>query len=169
MAKNFFVLQNNPGQYILQPMIILLTAPAGSGKTTSLIQWSDQNNVTGILTPVVGGRRFFMNAATKEQFPMEATGDEETLSVGKFIFSKAGFERAVLIIRDAIHQEGWLIIDEIGPLELRGEGFHDILKEVLQKRKEKIIIVVREGLASQVKDHFSLQNHLVITSVSSMI
>lgn len=148
-------------------MIILLTAPIGSGKTTSLIQWSDENNVCGILTPVVAGKRFFMNAATKEQFPMEASGGEETLSVGKFVFSKAGFEQAVLIIRDAIHQEGWLIIDEIGPLELRGEGFHDIVKEVLAKRKEKIILVVREGLAQQVKDHFGIEA-TVINNINSI-
>jgi len=135
-------------------MIFILTAPIGSGKTTSLIQWSDQNNVHGILTPVVGDKRVFMNASTKEQFSMEASGNEEVLRVGKFVFSKAGFEKAILIIRDAIQQEGWLIIDEIGPLELRGEGFHDILEEVLAKRKERIILVVREGSAGLVKELF---------------
>lgn len=36
-----------------------------------------------------------------------------------------------------MHKEGWLVIDEIGPLELSGEGFHDVLKEVLSNRSEK--------------------------------
>jgi len=142
-------------------MIVLLTAPIHSGKTTSLIQWSDHNNVHGILTPVVEGKRVFMNAQTNEQFAMEAIGNEETILVGRFTFSKTAFEKAIGIIRAAIYKEGWLIIDEIGPLELRGEGFHDIVKEVLMKRKDKIILVVREGLAQQVKDHFGIEAMMV--------
>jgi len=105
-------------------MICILTAPIQSGKTTSLINWSAvRNDLYGILTPVVGGKRVFMNAQTKEQFPMEATGEEETLAVGRFEFSKTGFDKAIQIIRDAMTKEGWLLIDEIGPLEIKGEGF----------------------------------------------
>ncbi len=87
---------------------------------------------------------------------MEATGDEETLAIGQFVFSKAGFDKAIQIIHDAINTEGWLIIDEIGPLELKSEGFCDVLKEVLVQRNNKLLLVVREGLAKQVKDHFMI-------------
>src|SRR5689334_7055186 len=149
-------------------MIFILTAAIRSGKTTSLIKWSaERNDVHGILTPVVEGKRVFMNAATKEQFPMEATGTEETLLVGRFVFSKAGFDKAIQIIRDAIDKEGWLIIDEIGPLELRGEGFHDVLNEVLEKRKGKIILVVREGSAELVKELFKT-GAMLIHSMDSL-
>jgi len=140
-------------------MISILTAPIQSGKTTSLINWSAQrNDVHGILTPVVGAKRVFMNAQTKEQFPMEATGKEETLVVGRFVFSKAGFEKAIQIIRDAINKEGWLVIDEIGPLELKGEGFCDVLKEVLSVKREKILLVVREGITEKVKEYFNIHD-----------
>ena len=63
--------------------IYILTAPIQTGKTTSLVNWSaTRKNVHGILTPVVEGKRIFMNAATNEQFPMEATeGEINTLSV----------------------------------------------------------------------------------------
>lgn len=139
-------------------MIFILTAPVQSGKTTSLVKWAEKrNDVYGIVTPVVDGKRVFSDIATKEEFPMEAVEGEETLLVGRFIFSKTGFEKAVSIIRDAIDKNGWLIIDEIGPLELRGEGFHDIVRKVLRERKEKIILVVREGLVQQVKDHFMIK------------
>ncbi|MBC7872588.1 MAG: hypothetical protein H7Y01_01255, partial [Ferruginibacter sp.] len=126
--------------------IYILTAPIQSGKTTSLINWSaGRKDVFGILTPVVNSKRVFMNAHTREQFPMEATsGETATLAVGRFVFSKAGFEKAVQIIREGIPKEGWLIIDEIGPLELKGEGFRDILKEMLLTRQDKIILVVRD-------------------------
>lgn len=138
-------------------MIYVFSAPIQSGKTTSLLNWSAaRKDVYGILTPVVNGKRVFMDLQTKEQFPMEATGDEAVLTIGRFVFSKKGFDKAIQIIRDGINKEGWLVIDEIGPLELRGEGFCEILKELLAARQEKILLVVREGMAEQVRDLFKI-------------
>ncbi|HMK27654.1 MAG TPA: nucleoside-triphosphatase [Chitinophagaceae bacterium] len=153
-------------------MIFILTAPIQSGKTTSLISWSaNRNDVHGILTPVVGAKRVFMNAETREQFPMEAAGEEETLVVGRFAFSKAGFDKAIQIIRDAVSKDGWLVIDEIGPLELKGEGFCSVLKEVLAQRNNKFLIVMREGLEQQVKEYFSIGTATVkgINEISSLL
>lgn len=148
-------------------MIYMLSAAIQSGKTTSLINWSaKRDDVHGILTPEINGKRVFMNAKTREQFSMEATGDEETLNVGRFIFSKAGFNKAIQIIRDEINKEGWLVIDEIGPMELKGGGFSDVLKEVLSARKEKIILVVREGMADKVKDHFKISKAEIIKEIA---
>lgn len=126
--------------------IFILTAPVQSGKTTSLVKWSaTRKDVHGILTPVINGKRVFMDAQSREQFHMEATeDDEDILAVGRFVFSKDNFGKAVQIIRDAIHEEGWLVIDEVGPLELRGEGFSEVLKEVLTIRQERILLVVRD-------------------------
>ena len=107
-----------------------------------------------------------MNVQTKEQFAMEATdGEEDIITVGKYVFNKNNFNKAVQIIRNAIETKGWLVIDEIGPLELRGEGFCKVLKEVLAVRQEKIILVVREGLAEQVKVHFNIKEVLIINDV----
>ena len=146
-------------------MIFILTAPVQSGKTTSLLQWMAQrNDVHGILTPVVAGIRVFMNASTKEQFSMESTGGEEVLSVGRFTFSKTAFEKAAKIISDGIDKDDWLVIDEIGPLELRGEGFCDVFKEVLAKREKKLLLVIREGLVNEVTEKFSLTGSQIINN-----
>ena len=148
-------------------MIYILSAPIRSGKTTSLVHWTaERDDVFGILTPVEKEKRFFMNAKTREQFPMEASGNEETLSVGRFVFSKAGFEKAIQTIRDAIHKQGWLVIDEIGPLELRGDGFCGVLKEVLIVRREKILLVVREGMAENIIDHFGIKEAKTIKEIA---
>jgi nucleoside-triphosphatase THEP1 len=150
-------------------MIVILTAPIQSGKTTSLINWSAaKNDVHGILTPVVGGKRVFMNAQTKEQFSMEATGKEETLAVGRFLFSKNNFAKAIQIIRDAIQQDGWLVIDEIGPLELKGQGFCEILKKVLAVRKKNIVLIVREGMAEQVKEYFNIDETEQVQHITAL-
>lgn len=155
-------------------MVYILSAPIQSGKTTSLINWSAaRKDVHGILTPVVGGKRVFMNAETKEQFPMEATGPStplrtDVIAVGRFAFSKAGFDKAIQFIRNSISNDGWLVIDEIGPFELRGKGFCEVLKEILAARKEKLILVVREGMAEQVKEYFGIENVDVISATKQI-
>ena len=70
--------------------IFILTGPVQTGKTTSLIKWTEKrNDVYGILTPVVDGKRMFMNVQARQLFYMEATEEEtEVLTVGRFIFSK---------------------------------------------------------------------------------
>lgn len=148
-------------------MIYILSAPIRSGKTTSLVHWTaEKDDAFGILTPVENGKRFFMNVKTREQFPMEASGNEETLSVGRFVFSKDGFEKAIQIIRDAMHKQGWLVIDEIGPLELRGEGFCEVLKEILAERNEKILLVAREGMAENLKKQFGIDTAKTIKEIA---
>ena len=143
--------------------IYLLTGPVRSGKTTSLIAWAEKrDDVYGILTPVINGKRMFMDANSRVQFDMEAAaGETDILAVGRFRFSKAGFDKARQVIQDAMAKEGWLIIDEIGPLELKGEGFCVVLKEVLAQRKNKILLVVREGLQEEAQKRFRFEAGLV--------
>ena len=153
--------------------IYILTSPIQTGKTTSLVKWSDnRNDIHGILTPDVDGKRLFMNANNRQLFLMEAKeGESETLAVGKFIFSKTNFEKAIQIIHDGINRNGWLVIDEIGPMELRGEGFHNVLNEVLKKRTGKTLLVVREkeNMVEKVKTYFNLHDVTVINNISAII
>jgi nucleoside-triphosphatase THEP1 len=144
----------------------ILTGMLNSGKTTSLKDWSEsRDDVAGILTPVIQGKRMFMNAKTREQFPMEAqNGEGEVLHVGRFTFSKKSFDSAVSMIRQELNSRGWLLIDEVGPMELRGEGFCDVVKEALksQHNNQTIVLVVREGLVEKVKQYFGLEDATVI-------
>ncbi len=150
--------------------IFILSGPVQSGKTTSLIKRTEKrNDVYGILTPVVNGKRMFMNVQARQLFDMEATEEEtEILTVGRFVFSKRGFNKAIQVIRDAQDKEGWLIIDEIGPMELRGEGFCEVLKEILASgnEKQKLLLVVRDGLVDTTKEFFQLKEVVIITNIS---
>jgi len=144
--------------------VSILSGAIQTGKTTALINWSHQRkNVSGILTPVINGKRFFMDASTKEQFAMEAAEDEkEILSIGRFNFSKAGFDRAIRIIRQSLHEPGWLVIDEIGPLELKKEGFYTVIKDLLKNHPVQLLLVVREGLPEKVAELFEIKRFQVI-------
>src|SRR6266487_3121876 len=138
--------------------IYILTGPIRSGKTTKLMQWSEgRKNAFGILTPVVDGRRIFVDAHTREPFEMEAEPQEEDLlRIGKFIFSEKAFEKATDILYKAMNENtGWLIIDEIGPMELEGRGFSEILRQIFSTPISlNLLFVVREHLVEKVIDYF---------------
>jgi nucleoside-triphosphatase THEP1 len=138
--------------------IFILTGPIGSGKTTALINWSaNRSDVYGILTPVKNGKRYFRDIHGGEEFPMEAAYEEtRRLEIGKYVFSEEMFEKAIEIIRKGSKKGGWLVIDEIGPMEMKGIGFAGILREILITRKCRLLIVVREGMAEKVKESFGI-------------
>ncbi|MCX6315991.1 MAG: hypothetical protein NTW29_01770 [Bacteroidetes bacterium] len=157
---------------LAEGVVVLFVAPIQTGKTTSLVEWSaDRQDVYGILTPVVDGRRMFMDAHTRQLFLMEAKeGDEDTVAVGKYHFSRANFEKASQVIRQSANQKGWLVIDEIGPLELNGEGFCTVLKELIQEGRKQMILVVREKdkMPERVKNYFGLHHALVINHAGAL-
>jgi len=151
--------------------IFILTGNIQSGKTTSLFTWvQNRNDVHGILTPIIDGKRIFFDVDGKEQFPMEAAAEEEKeiISIGRFKFNPRNFEKAKNIIRGSMNKNGWLIIDEIGPLELRGEGFHKVLLEALHNNKQKILLVVRHSILEEVKKHFGITGAIVIKRMDEL-
>lgn len=141
----------------------LVTGPINSGKTTRLIEWcKNRNDVHGILTPKINGRRFFMDAYTGEKFEMDAAENEvDVLRVGKYVFSIEAFNRAREIVKIAGKQKNvWLIIDEIGQLELKGEGFNSELKNLLLTKDDSllVILVVRDTLLKEVSDFYGISD-----------
>jgi len=147
----------------MKPEIFLVTGEINTGKTTRLKTWAiNQKNFFGILTPKEGGIRLFENVSSAEKWPMEAVGEEEFLEVGRYRFSKMAFQKAEKVIIEAIDANGErnLILDEIGPLELRDYGFAELLKIAIEKAEMdsdlKLIVVVRTGLVEEVSRKFGL-------------
>ena len=147
--------------------ITILTGPTQSGKTTYLLKkYSGKKNVYGILTPIVEGKRMFLDIATGKVFSMEASAeDEDVLPVGKYRFSKNFFDRAITVLKEGLQQKkGILILDEIGPLELRNEGFNKEIREIVadKKTQQKKIIVVREAILQNVTNFFGIENYQIV-------
>ena len=148
--------------------IIILTGEIQTGKTTLLQQFClQQNNIAGILTPIVNGKRMFYNIAEKDFFAMETHGNEDQLAIGKYLFSTAAFTKANAILLDASKsiELKYLIIDEIGPLETRQQqGLFQSLTEIIAADfNYTLIIVVRQSLLDEVITSFNLLNPLVLS------
>jgi nucleoside-triphosphatase THEP1 len=148
-------------------IINILTGPVQSGKTTHLIAWVKfHTRCAGILSPLLNNKRFIYSIHTNEYRPLETEVDllaeQEKISIGKYSFLQSSFTWAQQQLKLALDMDPkWLIIDEIGPLELSGKGLEPmvgkILKSYKSKKKYRLVIVVRENLLDKVIRHYDLQ------------
>lgn len=137
-------------------MLLVLSGPVHAGKTTFLerawARWSARGLAcAGFLSPAVtdangetgydllelpgGARRPYLRRRA-------GPGSERT---GPFVFVPAALERARAILRRA-GGAGLLIVDEVGPLELRGGGLWPDLRDAVRRPEGTTLLVVREGI-----------------------
>ena len=138
----------------MKPKVIILSAAKRSGKTTALKKWvQGRSDISGFLSPDVDGIRMFENIETGEMIPMEDRNGD--LEIGRFVFDSSGFEKVEKSIKKS-WEEGvseYLVIDEIGPLEInKNLGFHELLL-YLQKNMTQnspiLFLVVRDYLLDE--------------------
>lgn len=151
----------------MQPKVFILTGAIQTGKTTALMKWCERKeNVHGILTPVIDGKRMFIDMTFNEMFLMEAIeGETSVVKVGRYVFSGLSFLKAKKAIMQATGSS-YLIIDEVGPLELKQEGLFDAVLRALQSQTSPIILVVREGLVDNVIERFNIHDPTIITKTT---
>ena len=159
--------------------IYIFSVPVHSGKTTELLQRSNlQKNICGILMPDINGYRKILNINTKEIFDaacIDIINTKEPLtSTGRFHFYTAAFEKANSMLQHALSQNpNWLVIDEAGKLELKGEGFYKSVVEAAKMygNKDKpgnLLIVVRDSLCAEVVSFFNIKNYKIITRLEDI-
>lgn len=149
--------------------IFIFSEPIRSGKTTLLMNFAFQNkNVRGILTPDISGLRKLFDIDKREFHDLETPESDLAISIGKFHFSKAGFQKARQIILSSDSNCDWLIIDEVGKLELEQEtGLEPSISSIIKKYKTgksegKLMLVVRDSLLEKCIDHYGLDDAEVI-------
>lgn len=167
----------------------ILSGPRGAGKTTALATAPWIAGAWGFLSPVVEGRRVLrlLPAGTLVPFevdpglstdlgPGRARGDEgqvdrtvgtgsREVRVGRFRFHRDAFHIAsqhTLLAPD--FPDTRIVVDEVGPLELRGEGFAELLPRLLMRREGELWLVVRTGLVEAVRGRFGLPEDAVVAS-----
>ena len=148
--------------------IIILTGDIQTGKTTFLYYWiKGKANVAGILTPVKKGKRFFYDIADDIYSDMETTGKgEAVLKVGRFVFSANAFKIASdkLLLWSNENKWGYIIIDEIGPLELnQHKGFYNALMQLIEhlNTRQVLLLVVRTTMLDIAVDFFKQRNKAI--------
>lgn len=85
------------------------------------------------------------------------------MGVERFTVDEAGYKAGLRALDSAAnHHSEVIIIDEVGPLELRGQGWHDRLNDLLQLPGAILILAVRKSLTQTVTDNYNLPKTCVV-------
>ena len=78
-------------------------------------------------------------------------------ALGAFRFSPDGISFGLKVLAEARRLDvDVLMVDEVGPLELRGEGWAPELERLARERRKPMVWVVREGLVEDVRRRWGL-------------
>ncbi len=134
--------------------IHILTAPIGSGKSTLLRNWLKLNpeiktcGFISIHKRQLKELRKLLLLPKLIEIPFESDNGE--IQIGKFKFLASSFRQGIDALK-ASAISSTVIIDEIGKLELLGQGFEPDLTLILETLQcDTLIVVVRLSLFSQV-------------------
>lgn len=147
--------------------VTILHGPVRSGKTTLLTRWADERtDMGGVLQPDTPTGRSFRNVASEQVEALEPAGaDEAVLTVGRFRFRQHAFDRANEWLRAGASGSATLIVDEIGPLELAGDGLYAGLRAALARPDASLILVVRSPLLNAVQKAFGLDQARLVAAI----
>jgi|GEM_PF-598797 len=133
----------------MKPKITIFSDSVGSGKTTFLQEeLVNLPGVAGVLSPEHNGKRYFQLIPSEELLPMES--ESGSLVVGRFQFDAQNFQKVAKALWDFWKDPSikTLLIDEIGPLEIKKkQGFHELLVRICHDdhvSQKEIIVVVRD-------------------------
>ncbi|WP_040280213.1 nucleoside-triphosphatase [Psychroserpens damuponensis] len=153
-------------------MIYILTGPIRSGKTTTLLKWAKSKTMAdGLLCPDgEDGTRFFLKVESQEPFELEVEMEsEETLSIGPFKFLKSAFKKAndFLMSFASENEKRYLIIDELGKLELKSQGLHQsaeiLIPQYISHVNAHLILVVRDYLLDDIVMHYNISDYKLLS------
>jgi len=141
--------------------VLVIHGDIDSGKTRRAAAWVESEglagrNVAGVLALKTPAGRRFLDIATGDQVALEhPVGEEVAVPVGRFQFRQAAFDWATDRIEQSLEQAASIVIDEVGPLELRGGGFAPLLDRLAQDHPEiQQVLLVRTGLIQAVTERF---------------
>lgn len=136
-----------------QPLVFLVTGPRGIGKTTLCLRTVARAreaglSCAGLLTLQEENGRWVVDVRTGLSRPLTTT-DPAGVRVGRFLFDPAALDWGSEILAHSTPCD-LLVVDELGPLELRGEGWAVGL-DVLRQRAFRLgLAVVRLELVTEV-------------------
>lgn len=155
--------------------IIILTGPIHSGKTTFLRQIIDDLCPAVPFTGYLSLARFsgnkrvgydLMDLETNKKIPfLRTSGSSSWPQIGPYFLLPRGLITAQEIIYRA-PLKAWLGIDELGPLELMGQGVWPFLQPRFDSKQQKFILVIRRNILFQaqqaLEDYIPLNKQVVI-------
>lgn len=154
----------------LKSNIYILSQPIQTGKTSLLFKWVQQNKAAGILTPDVDGKRKLYDVSGKVYYDLQLNEGQEGMRIGRFVFDRQAFEKARQVLERSLATTAeWIVIDEIGRLELdRNEGLEPTVGNLTSQFKQgshpdkKLLLVIRDYLLDDAIKQYQLNDATVL-------
>jgi nucleoside-triphosphatase THEP1 len=157
----------------MKKRVVIVTGAIAEGKTAFLSELKDilQNRgvaVGGILAlRVVEGNTTsgydILDISSGVRMPFLRLTGPVTVGVDRFSMIDEGYRAGVDALDPAGNRNSVVvIIDEAGPLELRGEGWSSRITELLQASLPVIVIAVRNSLVDSVISRFEIDSPVVV-------
>lgn len=150
--------------------LYILSGPVQTGKSTRLKKWvADKSSADGILQIVKDNKRYLFDIRSKLErlLSVNETDDQSNIiNVGNFAFNKRTFEWARAELLNSLeNRPEWLIVDEVGKLELIGEGLEPAVYDLMLKAKDypttKFLFIVRDSLLQSFFEYYNLNKENV--------
>ncbi|MRR23814.1 DUF2478 domain-containing protein, partial [bacterium] len=147
--------------------VYIVTGAVGEGKTAWLAKLTGLLMERGIKTGGILALRIMADGKTTgyditdirtgERTPfLRHTGDALT-GVERFTMDKAGYNAGMRALDPALNSTvDVVILDEAGPLELRGQGWSDRISGLLHETRVILILAVRKNLTDAVTQKFGI-------------
>jgi nucleoside-triphosphatase THEP1 len=149
--------------------IYILTGISGEGKTTLLQKLTTELKEKGIGAGGILAPRTMegdmttgydiLDISSQIRVPFLRLANAEITGVERFTQLEQGYMAGLQALDPVNNRDSHVIvIDEAGPLEMRGEGWAGRLSELLKLNKWKIILVVRKSLVDEVIRKFGIKD-----------
>lgn len=155
------------------PQMILITGSIHAGKTTFIRQVLAKLHEGGLRSAGFVCRAYFeqderkgydlLDTYENQCFAMARTDVESEIQIGSYYVSQQGLDFGYSLLQDtAIKDCDLVVIDEIGPWELSGNGWAHELPRLLQHQLCPMIWVVRRPILQKVIEKWNLVSPLII-------
>ena len=157
--------------------IYIITGKTKSGKSTRLMEWALTDKIgyrEGIIAPVISRKKYLFSTLSNQSKVLEIQDNKvDNIEIGRYVFDPAVFAwaREQLFLALATSPR-FLLIDEIGYLELKGRGlepaFSAILNEFEKNKKFSLVLVIRETLLEKICEFYQLKNYVIIDDLTQI-
>jgi len=156
-----------------QNKIYIISGETRSGKTTflkSVIEdfKKDGKNIGGILALGIDHKneRYgfeIENVATGQKTLLCSREPKpESINTGRFYFYKEGLNFGIQALTTNLDNIDWLVIDEVGYLELKGQGWFEAIEKAMKQTNLNMIWVVRKRILEEVLNQWPYFNFYVM-------
>lgn len=152
--------------------IYIFSEPIQSGRTTILENWLPKvQGAAGFLTPDIYGQRKLYDIASGDYFDFEVDpGDcPDHTRIDDRAFDNNIYRHGRQLLLNAVNNwPRWLIVDEVGPLEINEDGgWEPALSELIKQHNDSdnecdLMLVIRDTLLNEAIQHYRLHAAIVL-------